>query len=101
MSIYEPLYSYHYLKRPYQLVPKSAAAVAKPRYLDKDGQWQPDWPPANASGDGLLTELPRAVELRLQHRRYGELRRLLRLPDVPAQNPAGAPPEDSNEVPQS
>jgi general secretion pathway protein J len=29
------------------------------------------------------------------------LRRLLRLPDLPAQNAAGAPPEDLNEVPQS
>ncbi|WP_212630203.1 type II secretion system minor pseudopilin GspJ [Pseudomonas sp. KB-10] len=71
------------------------------RYLDKDGQWQPDWPPANATGDGLLTELPRAVELRLQHRRYGELRRLLRLPDLPVQNRSGAPAGDPAEVPQS
>lgn len=53
------------------------------RYLDKDGQWQPDWPPSSVSGDALLTGLPRAVELRLQHRRYGELRRLIRLPDLP------------------
>ena len=34
-NIYEPLYAYHYLKRPYQLVPKSAAAVAK---LLEDGK---------------------------------------------------------------
>ena len=27
-QIYEPLYGYHYLKRPYQLVPKAAAEVA-------------------------------------------------------------------------
>jgi ABC-type transport system substrate-binding protein len=37
-SIYEPPYGYHYLKRPYQLVPKSADAVVKPRYYDKDGK---------------------------------------------------------------
>ena len=37
-QIYEPLYGYHYLKRPYELVPKAAAQVAKPHYLDKDGQ---------------------------------------------------------------
>jgi ABC-type transport system substrate-binding protein len=37
-QIYEPLYGYHYLKRPFELVPKAAAAVAKPRYLGKDGQ---------------------------------------------------------------
>ncbi|MFN9587902.1 MAG: type II secretion system protein GspJ, partial [Pseudomonadaceae bacterium] len=68
---------------------------------DPDAQCQPAGPPPNASGARLPTELPRAVELRLQHRRYGELRRLLRLPDLPAQNAVGAPPEDSNEVPQS
>ncbi len=37
-QIYEPLYGYHYLKRPFELVPKTAAAVVKPRYLDKDGR---------------------------------------------------------------
>ena len=41
-QIYEPPYGYHYLKRPYELVPKSAAAVVKPRYLDKNGQPLPD-----------------------------------------------------------
>ena len=41
-QIYEPLYGYHYLKRPFQLVPKSAAEVVKPRYLDKDGKPLPD-----------------------------------------------------------
>ncbi|MGK8435864.1 type II secretion system minor pseudopilin GspJ [Ectopseudomonas hydrolytica] len=68
------------------------------RYLDKDGQWQADWPPANASGDGLLTGLPKAVELRLQHRRHGELRRLLRLPDIAPENLGG--PEVPNEEPE-
>ncbi len=37
-QIYEPLYGYHYLKRPFEVVPKAAAAVVKPRYLDKDGR---------------------------------------------------------------
>jgi hypothetical protein len=31
MQAYDPPSGYHYLKRPYQLEPKSAAAVAKPR----------------------------------------------------------------------
>jgi|GEM_PF-7073882 len=31
---YEPLYGYHYLKRPYALVPKAAEAIAEPQYLD-------------------------------------------------------------------
>ena len=41
-QVYEPLYGYHYLKRPYELVPKAAAAVAKPHYLDRNGQRLPD-----------------------------------------------------------
>src|SRR5829696_4147484 len=45
-QIYEPLYGYHYLKRPYELVPKAAAQVVKPFYLDKAGQRLPeDAPP--------------------------------------------------------
>ena len=31
-QIYEPPYGYHYLKRPFQLVPKTAAAVVKPHF---------------------------------------------------------------------
>ena len=41
-SAYEPLYGYHYLKRPYVLVPKAAVEVVKPYYLDKNGQRLPD-----------------------------------------------------------
>ncbi len=41
-QIYEPLYGYHYLKRPYQLVPKAAAEVAKPYYLNAAGERLPD-----------------------------------------------------------
>ena len=37
-QIYEPLYGYHYLKRPYELTPKAAAKVVKPHYLGKNGQ---------------------------------------------------------------
>ena len=41
-SIYEPLYQYHYLKRPYELEPRTAVVVAEPRYLDKAGRALPD-----------------------------------------------------------
>jgi ABC-type transport system substrate-binding protein len=41
-QVYEPLYGYAYLKRPYELIPKSAAEVVKPYYLDKNGQRLPD-----------------------------------------------------------
>ncbi|WP_322467609.1 ABC transporter substrate-binding protein [Azohydromonas lata] len=37
-QVYEPLYGYHYLKRPYELTPKAAAAVVEPRYLDAQRQ---------------------------------------------------------------
>ncbi len=36
-SIYQPLYQYDYLKRPYQLVPNAAVAVITPRFLDAQG----------------------------------------------------------------
>ncbi len=36
-SIYEPLLQYHYLKRPYQLIPRLATEVPQPRYYAKDG----------------------------------------------------------------
>ncbi|MBI5257058.1 MAG: ABC transporter substrate-binding protein [Burkholderiales bacterium] len=45
-QIYDPPYGYHYLKRPYELLPKAAAEVARPQYLDKDGKPLPDDAPA-------------------------------------------------------
>ncbi|OYW18066.1 MAG: peptide ABC transporter substrate-binding protein, partial [Burkholderiales bacterium 12-64-5] len=41
-QVYEPLYGYHYLKRPYQLVPKVAAAIVAPKYFDHAGRPLPD-----------------------------------------------------------
>ena len=40
-QIYEPLYGYHYLKRPYTLVAKTAEAVTEPQYLDAAGRALP------------------------------------------------------------
>ncbi len=45
-QIYEPPYGYHYLKRPFELIPKAAEAVAQPRYLDKAGRPLPADAPA-------------------------------------------------------
>ncbi len=53
------------------------------RYMDREGRWLDSWPPAEGAEDKRLQQLPRAVELVLEHRRYGELRRVLRLPDLP------------------
>ncbi len=46
-QVYEPPYAYHYLKRPFELVAKSAAKVVMPTYLDKNG----DPLPEDAPGD--------------------------------------------------
>ena len=45
-SIFEPPYRFHYLKRPYEVMPRSAEAVALPHYFDKDGRELP----ADAAG---------------------------------------------------
>ncbi|MES1924065.1 ABC transporter substrate-binding protein [Salinisphaera sp. T31B1] len=45
-QIYEPPLQYHYLKRPYTLIPRSATRVPEPQYLDADGRPLPaDTPP--------------------------------------------------------
>src|SRR3990167_7692936 len=46
-QVYEPPYGYHYFKRPFELVPKTASEVVKPVYLDKDGNRLPDSAPAD------------------------------------------------------
>ncbi|UTW07394.1 type II secretion system minor pseudopilin GspJ [Pseudomonas benzenivorans] len=60
------------------------------RYQDGLGAWHDSWPPPGGRGDEALVVLPQALELVLEHRRYGELRRLLRLPEVPPQQQAPA-----------
>jgi ABC-type transport system substrate-binding protein len=46
-QIYEPPFQYHYLKRPYQLIPATATEVPHPRYYDERGRALP--PDADAS----------------------------------------------------
>ncbi|AAZ97624.1 oligopeptide ABC transporter periplasmic component [Thiobacillus denitrificans ATCC 25259] len=41
-QIYEPPLQYHFLKRPYTLVPLTAARVPEPRYYDASGKRLPD-----------------------------------------------------------
>ncbi|HET8700416.1 MAG TPA: ABC transporter substrate-binding protein, partial [Nitrococcus sp.] len=49
-QIYEPPLQYHYLKRPYQLVPLSATEVPEPRYLDAQFRELPaNTPPAKVA----------------------------------------------------
>jgi len=52
-QVYEPPYGYHYLKRPFELVPKSAAEVARPHYLDKNGQPLADDAPADQVAESV------------------------------------------------
>ena len=40
-QIYEPPLQYHYLRRPYELIPATALAVPQPRYLDAAGRELP------------------------------------------------------------
>ena len=37
-QVYQPPFQYHYLKRPYELIPDAAVAIPKPRYFDKAGR---------------------------------------------------------------
>ncbi len=46
LAIYEPLYQYHYLARPYRVVPRTAVAVVTPTYIGQHGEELPaDAPP--------------------------------------------------------
>lgn len=41
-QIYEPPLQYHYLRRPYELIPATAVAVPRPEYFDAAGRPLPD-----------------------------------------------------------
>lgn len=47
-SIYEPLYGYDYLARPYELRPRAASEIAHPVYYDADGRRLPDDAPGES-----------------------------------------------------
>jgi ABC-type transport system substrate-binding protein len=46
-QIYEPPLQYHFLDRPYRLVPLTVEAVPEPQYLDAEGRPLPDSAPAD------------------------------------------------------
>lgn len=52
-------------------------------FLDGEGRWLKDWPPANSDSTEAMLQVPRAVELIIEQRRYGKIRRLWRLPEMP------------------
>src|SRR5690606_19794680 len=55
----------------------------KLRYLDNKYNWLESWPPSDGEIEQRLENLPLGIELVLEHRHFGELRRVLRLPDGP------------------
>jgi general secretion pathway protein J len=56
------------------------------RFLDDQGEWQTQWPPAQGqlTAEQARLRMPLAVEFKFEHRHYGELTRLYRLPEAPA-----------------
>lgn len=63
------------------------------RFMDRDRNWQDDWPPDNpnaplaGSDQAPQQPFPLAVEVSLSHRRFGELSRVFTLPQF---DPAAA-----------
>ena len=54
-QIYEPVVQYHYLKRPYQLVPLTADGMPTFEYFDKDGSKLPSDAPADQVAAAVWT----------------------------------------------
>jgi ABC-type transport system substrate-binding protein len=52
-QIYEPPLQYHFLKRPYTLVPLTAEAVPQPRYYDAAGRRLPDDAPSSRIAESV------------------------------------------------
>jgi ABC-type transport system substrate-binding protein len=52
-QIYEPALQYHYLKRPYQLIPSTVEQVPQARYFDAQGKELPADSPAEAIAESL------------------------------------------------
>jgi len=58
------------------------------RFQDDTGEWRDRWPPLNANPAGV--GMPRAIELTLQLSDWGEIRRLVALPQGPGPSTGGA-----------
>ncbi len=52
-QIYEPPLQYHYLRRPYELIPATVERLPQPRYLAADGRPLPDNAPAEAIAESV------------------------------------------------
>jgi len=72
------------------------------RYLDAENTWHEEWPPfefGRGNPEEQARRLPLAVEVSVDHQRYGTITRLLRLPDGPTPTPQFIQP-DSQGVPE-
>jgi ABC-type transport system substrate-binding protein len=62
-QIYEPPLQYHFLERPYKLVPLSAERVPEVRYLDAQGQPLPeDAPPEQIAFSDYLVQIKQGIQ---------------------------------------
>lgn len=52
-QVYEPLYQYHYLKRPYEQIGRAATDVVLPRYLDRNGKPLPSSAPGEQIAESV------------------------------------------------
>ena len=64
-QIYQPPLQYHYLTRPYALVPQASAAMPAVRYLDKNNRPLPDTAPAELVAFSEY-EIPLRADLKFQ-----------------------------------
>lgn len=76
-GVYEPLYGYEYLKRPYTLMPLTAEKVVKPVYLDADKKSCPERPTARTL---------RTPSIRFRSEKAFNLPRIRRLPRMKRAN---------------
>ncbi len=67
---------------PREQVLASQITAMRIRYLDGNAAWKEQWPPQQVtqSGEPPSDELPRAIEMTLEHEHYGEIRWLFQLP---------------------
>jgi len=54
-QIYEPPLQYHYLKRPYELIPLTATKIPSPEYLDNNGETLPQDTPVEKIAYSVYT----------------------------------------------
>ena len=60
-SIYEPLYDYHYLKRPYVLQPNVAEAMPQVSYRDAEGNELPADAPVSSIAKVFVPDVPMSI----------------------------------------